>query len=135
MVEVINSNSVTLAAGQTIPFATATFDTNDKAYFEPSTNSIVITQAGKYEVNGSFIFAPTGTGTSTITLSAYANGVPIPCDKSMFVSVANNIHTFVLPKKFINVVSSTAGNTVKITFQTDTAGTLSNAVASVNYVR
>lgn len=132
MVEVANSTSTVLTAGQTIPFVVNTFDTNDKIHFEQSTNSIVITKVGKYEVNGSFVFAPTDAGVATIT--AYANGVQIPFDIASVTSGATAVHTFTLPQKIINVVQSSSGNVVRITFVTSVGGTLTNAVASVKYI-
>jgi len=132
MVEVGNNTSVSLTANQVIPFNTNTFDTNNRISFDQSTNSIVITKTGKYEVNGSFIFSPTNAGLVTIT--AYANGVAIPFDFSSFTATATDVYTFTLPQKLINVVTAQSGNVVRITFVTNAEGTLTNALASVNYV-
>lgn len=132
MVEVGNATSTNLTAGQTIPFTTNTLDTNDKIYFEQSTNSIVITKVGKYEVNGSFVFAPTDAGVASIT--AYANGIQIPFDIASVTSGANAVHTFTLPQKTINVIPSSSGNVVRVTFVTNVAGAMTNALASVKYI-
>lgn len=132
MIEVINNTTVSLLANAQIPFTTNTFDTNNRMYFDASNNSIVITKVGKYEINGSFIYSPTSSGIVSIT--AYANGVAIPCDICSFTSTADSTYTFTLPQKIINVIQATSGNVVAITFTVNLDGTLTNAVASVKYV-
>lgn len=131
MLEVSNTTSTDLTSGAKIPFTNVLFNTNDRTSFDSANNALVIRKAGIYKVGGSFIFAPTEAGLTTISM--FVNGEAVPTATSSFTAIAGSTYTFTIPSKYIKTVPSTTNSTVPITFVVNGAGTLSSANAYVFY--
>lgn len=135
MLEMINTGSVGLTAGQTIPFASVSFDTNGNSSGNPATGVASITTPGFYKITGLFVIEATAEG--DVTVNMMADGTAEPGATAGFSAAAANVTETIAISKVIQVESAAAGNTAEISFQVaagSAAATMTNAVMQVEYI-
>lgn len=132
MLQLINTNTVALAAADTL---TAAVDHNTNPAmlgYDAGTGEIIFLQPGIYKVFMQAVFAATAAG--PVTIEGYAGAAAVPGMVSEFeTTAATQEATYVIGK---NVrVSALAGSLARLRFETSAAGVLSNLVISVEKIR
>ena len=129
MIELVNSTSATLTADQVIPLGGVTASSNTNASL--SDNNIQLNRPGYYGVSGQFTI--TGTSAGDVTIQLYANGTAVPGALAT-ETLAEGSSATVSLKKVIKALPSNLTNRVNLTFKTDTACTLVNAITEVQRI-
>lgn len=135
MLEMINTGTVDLTAGQTIPFASVSFDTNSKVSGNPSSGIASITVPGFYKVTGVFVLDASAEG--NVIVNMLADGTAEPAATAEFSASAANVIETIVVSKIIDVEQASAGNTAQVAFQLATgsaAASMTNAVMQVEYL-
>lgn len=136
MLEMINTTSTVLTAGNAIPFTTVTFDTNGNISGTPAEGIASITVPGFYLVTGTFVIEATATG--NVTVNMMTDGTAETGATAEFSAAdANTIETISI-SKVIQVTTAAAGNTAQVSFDLATgsaASTLLNATMQAIQIR
>lgn len=132
MLQLINTNTVALTAGETLP-AGVDYNTNPTMLgYDAGTGEIIFLQPGIYKVFVQAVFAATAAG--LVTIEGYAGTTAVPGMVSEFeTTAATQEATYVIGK---NVrISALAGSLARLKFETSVAGVLSNLIISVEKIR
>lgn len=135
MLEMINTGTVDLTAGEIIPFASVTFDTNGNASGNPATGVASITTLGYYRIKGTFVLDASAEG--TVTVNMLTDGTAEPGATASFSATAANTIETISIDKVIQVESAASGNTAQVSFQVaagSAASSMTNAVMQVEFL-
>lgn len=132
MLQLINTSTVALAAGEVLP-AGVDFNTNPTMLgFDTGTGDIIFLQPGIYKIFVQAVFAATAAG--LVAIEGYAGTASVPGMVSEFeTTAAAQEATYVIGKNIR--VSALAGSLARLKFETSVAGVLSNLVITVEKIR
>lgn len=135
MLQLINTSSNAVAANGTLPL-TIDFNTNQNvATFDAANGQIVFIQPGIYKVTANFVFSAAAAGANTIVARSGSTGVNVAGMTASFTSsIAAQSATYTLTKD-IRVQPSAPGSYARISFLSTTAGTMTNAIVTVEKIR
>lgn len=135
MMQLINTNSVALAAGAAIPFSVDLNTNASMLAFDAGTSEIIFKIPGIYKIIAQFVFSATEAGLNTIYAYSGSAGGNVPGMTSSFTtSAADEAATYVATKD-IRIHSASPSSMARLNFATLTAGNLTNAIVSIEKIR
>lgn len=132
MLQLINTNTVALAAGDNLP-AGVDFNTNPAMIgYDAGTGEIIFLQPGIYKVFAQAVFAATAAG--LVSIEAFNGTEAVPGMISQIeTTAATQEETFVIQKNLR--IAAFPGAFARLRFEVDVAGVLTNLVISVEKIR
>lgn len=133
MLQLINTSTVALSAGDTLP-ASVDFNTNPNMLgYDAATNEIVFLQPGIYKVFAQAVFAATAAGLNTV--QGYSGATAIPGMVSQFESTAATQEATYVVQKNVRVNTAVPGAFARLKFEVDADGVQSNMIITVEKIR
>lgn len=133
MLQLINTNTVALTAGDALP-AGVDFNTNPNMLgYDTGTSEIIFLQPGIYKVIAQAVFAATAAGLNTI--EGFAGTEAVPGMVSQFeTTAATQEATYVLQKN-VRVTTAFPRAFARLKFTVDVDGVQSNLLITVEKIR
>lgn len=133
MLQLINTSTVALSAGDTLP-ANVDFNTNPNMLgYDAATNEIVFLQPGIYKVFAQEVFAATAAGLNTV--QGYSGATAVPGMVSQFESTAETQEATYVVQKNVRVNTAVPGAFARLKFEVDVDGVQSNLIITVEKIR